>query len=140
MPGVCATPGCGRDLPPRKGRARPRKYCLTCRPSQVTPPAADSAEEGRPGVVVSPPDFHKVPLVESYRKQLEDAEVLETPNGALVIHLATLLASGDASATGVAALSRELRTAMDVALRGAAKQGDSIDELTARRRSKAALA
>ena len=79
-------------------------------------------------------------LVESYRKQLEEAERLDTPEGALVLHLATLFTSDGHTASGAAALSRELRAAMEVALRGAAKQGDSIDELTARRRAKAASA
>lgn len=79
-------------------------------------------------------------LVESYRKQLEEAERLDTPDGALVMHLAMLFASGEHTASGAASLSRELRAAMEVALRGAAKQGDAVDELTARRRSKAASA
>jgi len=85
-------------------------------------------------------DFRKVGLVGSYRAQLEEAERLDTPDGALVIHLATLFESGEHTASGAAALSRELRAAMEVALKGAAKQGDSIDELTARRRAKAASA
>lgn len=79
-------------------------------------------------------------LVETYRKQLEDVERLDTPEGALVLHLATLFATGDHTASGAAALSRELRAAMEVALRGAARQDDAIDELTARRRAKAASA
>jgi hypothetical protein len=134
---ACATPGCGEVIPPQQGSARPRKYCTTCRPprDRKNPRVIDLPDRDEPK---SRPV--RASLVETYRRQLEDAERLDTPDGALVISLATLFESGDHTASGAASLSRELRAAMEVALRGAAKQGDSIDELTARRRAKAASA
>lgn len=73
------------------------------------------------------------PLVGSYRRQLEQAERLDTPEGAHVMHLVELFATGKYTASGAAALSRELRLAMEVALRGAPRQADALDELAARR-------
>lgn len=87
-----------------------------------------------------PPPARPSGLVETYRKQLEAADRLDTPEGALVLHLATLFVAGEHTASGAASLSRELRAAMEVALRGAARKDDAIDELTARRRAKAASA
>lgn len=135
MEKVCASPGCGEVIPPQQGSARPRKYCTTCRPprDRKNPRVIELSDRGGKQVEAAQP----VPLVESYRRQLETAERLETPEGALVLHLATLFASDGHTASGAAALSRELRAAMEVALRGAAKQGDAVDELLARRRAKA---
>jgi hypothetical protein len=75
--------------------------------------------------------------VGTYRAQLDKAERLDSPEGALVMHLAMLFESGEHTASGAAALSRELRAAMEIALSGAAKQGDLLDELSARRQQKA---
>lgn len=134
----CATPDCGNQIPPQQGSARPRKYCETCRPPRnrknprviqlsTDPPKAPASAQAGPGPG----------LVGSYRAQLGKAERLETPEGALVMHLATLFASGEHTAAGAASLSRELRAAMDAALRGAPTQADALDELGARRRRKA---
>lgn len=130
---VCASPGCGATIPPQKGSARPRKFCVECRPPRNRPnprvvqlPEPDSAgSSGEPA------------LVASYRKQLEVADRLDTPEGTHVMHLAMVFAAGSHTASGAAALSRELRAAMESALRGAATQADKLDELAARRSRKA---
>jgi hypothetical protein len=124
----CKTPDCGGTILPQVGSARPRQYCIKCRPPR---------NRKNPRIIELPKGIERAPLADSYRKQLSDADRLDTPAGATVLHLALLLESGNHTAAGAASLSRELRAAMEVALRGAAKQGDSIDELTARRRAKA---
>ena len=138
----CATPGCTVGIPPQQGSARPRKYCTTCRPPrnrknprvvELPKPVDERPAPGQPATKTPP-------LVESYRKQLEEAERLDTPEGALVLHLAMLFALGQHTAAGAASLSRELRAAMDVALRGAPAKADAVDELMERRRAKAASA
>lgn len=87
----------------------------------------------------TPTPGSEIPAVaEAYRKQLEMAERLDTPEGAHVMLLAMLFANGQHTAAGAASLSRELRSAMETALRGAPKAADAVDELTARRRQKAA--
>lgn len=79
-------------------------------------------------------------LVASYHKQLAEAERLDTPDGQHVMHLAELFALGKHTAAGAASLSRELRAAMEVALRGSKKTADAMDELAERRRFKASSA
>lgn len=139
MKKTCATTGCDEVIPPQPGSARPRKYCTTCRPprERKNPRVVDMPDRDAAPKTPSP---GRLSLVATYRRQLEEAERLDTPDGALVLQLAELFELGDHTASGAASLSRELRAAMEVALRGAAKQGDSIDELTARRRAKAASA
>jgi hypothetical protein len=134
---VCATAGCGAVIPPQQGSARPRKYCEECRPprNRKNPRVIELPQREAPART-DEPDLP--PLAEAYRKQLEQAERLETPEGAHVMHLAVLFASGQHTAAGAASLSRELRSAMETALRGAPKAEDALDELTARRRRKAA--
>lgn len=74
-------------------------------------------------------------LVDSYRRRLEEAERLDTPEGQHVIRLAEALSRMSDTASGLASLSRELRTAMEAAMEGAAPSGgeDWFDELARRR-------
>lgn len=125
----CATPGCGRDIPPAKGRSRPRKYCTACRPSwkRSAPPA----------VVEMVAPERPQGLLATYRDRLQSAERLTTPDGQHVMLLAEMLVAGGHTASGAAALSRELRAAMDAALEGAPTQADWLDELAKRRERKA---
>lgn len=125
---------CGADIPPQQGSARPRKFCVVCRPPRNRPnprvidlpaPAVTSAED-------------EPALVTVYRETLEAADRLRSPEGAHVMHLAALFALGKHTAAGAAALSKELRAALDMAMRGAPKQADELDELAARRSKKIA--
>jgi hypothetical protein len=137
MQRTCATPGCGAEIPPQKGSARPRKYCTGCRPPRGRPnprvvhlPAAPQA-----AALDDQPTPSRV--VVAYRRQLEEAERLDTPDGAHVMHLAELFGAGNHTAAGAASLSRELRAAMEVAIKGAPSKADRLDELSARRQAKA---
>jgi hypothetical protein len=127
---------CGVSIPPQQGSARPRKYCVTCRPprNRKNPRVIDL-----PGRQESPADAEpdESPLVVSYRTVLEKADRLSTPEGAHVMHLAALFASGQHTAAGAASLSRELRAAMESALVDAPRQADALDELAERRTRKA---
>lgn len=75
-------------------------------------------------------------LLAAYRATLDQAGRLGLPEGAHVMYLAELLAAGKHTAAGAAALSKELRTAMERALQGAPQQPDELDELAARRAQK----
>lgn len=123
---------CGATIPPQQGSARPRKFCVKCRPPRKgsNPRVVQLGDE--------PPLEELPPLVASYRKQLETAERADTPEGLHVLHLAALFASGQHTAAGAASLSKELRAAMEFALRGAPRAADALDELSARRTQKAA--
>lgn len=124
-------------IPPQQGSARPRKFCVGCRPPRNRP---------NPRVVHLPdqdfdqeqPSELEPPLVASYRKVLDEAKRLGTPDGAHVMHLAVLFATGQHTAAGAASLSKELRAAMEMALQGAPRKPDELDELAARRDRKAA--
>lgn len=75
----------------------------------------------------------------SYEQRLDAAGVLESPEGSHVMLLARLLEDGVGSMTaaGAASLSRELRAAMEAALKDAPSEADVLDELSERRRQKA---
>src|SRR5690349_21601838 len=117
---------CGAVIPPQKGSARPRKFCVACRPPRNLP---------NPRIINLPQDQDQGAdtLVGVYRQTLETAGRLGTPEGAHVMHLANLFENGQHTAAGAASLSRELRSAMEQALRGAPKQADAMDELEKRR-------
>lgn len=136
---ICEKSDCSNEIPPQKGSARPRKYCIECSPprnrknprviSLPTPLAADVPDDGGPQ------------LVKTYRIRLEQVGRLDSPEGEHVMLLARLLAAGQGhTAAGAASLSRELRAAMEVAERGAPQQGDKLDELAERRAAKVASA
>jgi len=91
----------------------------------------------KPAAVPDGPVSDEVPLVTTYRSQLERAERLDSPEGAHVLHLANLFANGQHTAAGAASLSKELRAAMEMAMRGAPKAADALDDLARRRRMKA---
>jgi hypothetical protein len=74
-------------------------------------------------------------LVAQYRAELAEAKRLDTPAGQHALFLAEMLAAGKHTASGAASLSREVREAMAVAMKGAGKP-DAVDELTARRRAR----
>lgn len=75
-------------------------------------------------------------LVAAYRRELDEAKVLDTPTAALVLELAERLAGGDLTGSALAALSRELRAAMADATRNKPGRADVLDELLARRRAR----
>jgi hypothetical protein len=134
MPRICDTDGCDTVIPPQQGSARPRKYCETCRPPRNRPnprviklPTTAASDQSEP-----------TGLVASYRQRLEEAERLNTPEGEHVLLLANLLAGSGHTAAGAASLSRELRAAMEEALKHAPRAADKLDELQERRRMKAA--
>lgn len=135
MAHTCA--GCGGEIE-QPGPGRPRKYCTTCRPprNRRNPRVVQLPEPEKPAAAEKP--HAPGGLVESYRARLEAAECLNTPEGAHALHLAELLAAGSHTASGAAALSKELRAAMTEALKDAPVTADRLDELEARRKAKAA--
>lgn len=132
MERVCATPTCKAIIPPQKGRARPRKYCEVCRPPRKRPnPRVFTLPDDRRDVRQS-----SVGLLEAYRRRLEDAGRVDAPEGVHVLTLAEMLTVGQHTASGAASLSRELRAAMEEAMKGTKPAADFIDELAERRRKK----
>lgn len=127
---------CGAAIPPQKGSARPRKFCVVCRPprNRKNPRVASL-----PASPSQPSDDPAEPLLlKAYREQLEAVGREASPEGVHVLHLARLFAEGQHTASGAASLSKELRGALEVAMKGAPKVADVVDELEERRRQKAA--
>lgn len=120
---------CSAEIPPQKGSSRPRKFCTACRPPRKLPnPRIVKLQQSDGG-----PKTLENGLVGEYRRRLDAAGRLDSPEGAHVLLLARMFEAGGHTAAGAASLSRELRAAMDDAMRGAAKAADRLDELAARR-------
>lgn len=114
---------CGRRIQqPLTGRRRLK--CEKCSPRQaprarvVTLPI-DNVSPGRIAHVV--------------REALGAVNKLETPDGAVALHLAELLDQGGHTGPSAASLARELRAACTAALAGTGDGADLIDELRAKR-------
>lgn len=71
-----------------------------------------------------------------YEQKLREVDRLETPEGAHVMLLARLLDADSHTASGAAALSRELRAALEATLKDAPRKADAFDELGKRRQQK----
>ena len=77
-------------------------------------------------------------LVGVTERELEQAGRLDTRLGQMAVALAEKLAAGRDTGSAMAAVSREFRSVMDEAMRGAMIETDELDELAARRDSKRA--
>ncbi|MEV1321968.1 hypothetical protein AB0J14_38470 [Micromonospora arborensis] len=83
-----------------------------------------------PAPVDQPPRVGLVAVVES---ALVKAGRDDTPEGAIALRLAETLADGGHTASGIAALAKELRATVESALKGAETASDGVDELKQRR-------
>lgn len=72
-------------------------------------------------------------LVEAIRRDLEEADRVDTVLGQQALELAGRIVSPLSTGASVATLSRELRTVMAEATAGAVLAADPLDELRARR-------
>jgi hypothetical protein len=75
-------------------------------------------------------------LVEAIRRELEEAERVDTVLGQQALELAGRIVSPLSTGASVATLSRELRTVMAEATAGAVLAADPLDELRLRRDTK----
>lgn len=126
---------CHRRFAPKPGPGRPRKRCEECRPPE--PRRASQAALAEPTRLhVEPAPVEQSPragLVAVVEDELTKANRAVTSKGAIALRLAETLADGGHTASGIAALAKELRATLDEALKGAEEAGDEVDELKARR-------
>lgn len=107
---------------PNATKGRYAQFCSTdCRTA-----ARPVAQEPEPAEVED-----SYPLADVVRRELEAAGVLDTALGQQALTIAVRMA--DAAATALAPLSKELRSVMAAATRGAVSEVDPIDELKLRR-------
>lgn len=104
---------CGGPLPAHRGRHRPRKFCLTCRPprDRGKPTPSGVVSEIRPGATAA-----QVDLVEATEKRLRDADKMADPMGLAVLEMARSIAAGGHSGASLASLVREFRACLDLTL------------------------
>lgn len=122
---------CGAPLPLPSGRGRPRTKCESCSPSVRRRPVTARPVDGvTPGGVLA-----------ATRADLVAAGVDSTHLGQAALHLAAAIDSGDEHGAGLAALVKQWRDTMRVALPTDQADADPIqalrDELAARRDSHA---
>lgn len=121
---------CGNPIPAQVGRARPRKWCTTCRPprNRTKPPAAvlklsrPGAGRGGPVATSSP-----TPVTDETRATLAKVGRETSWQGAAALTVAREIDRGNASASGLAALVKSHREAMTAALEGTAPDADVLD-------------
>lgn len=129
---------CGAPIPPKTGPGRPRRFCETCSPPHPRPGRRQGPVlklTGAPAASVEPlvASDASVGVTAATRRRLEDAERLDSPDGAVVMHLARLIDQGDYNAQGAAALAKAHAEALARATAGAKSAPDAIDELLERR-------
>jgi hypothetical protein len=118
---------CKKPFEQKPGPGRPRKQCEVCRAPR---PTSVRSAPARP-VAESPAG--PVALTEA---QLRTAGRLDTPKGAMVMHLTRELVAGGHTASGLAALAGRIESLLDSALAGTAGVNDPMDEFTQRRLGK----
>lgn len=120
---------CGAVIPPRNGPGKPRSKCVRCAPprNRAARVSAPVVELGAAAAPVS------TGVVAAVRAELEAAGRLDCAAGALAVSLAEQLQAGGQSGASAAALSREIRAAVESALKEAKPAGDALDELRERR-------
>lgn len=125
-----APPGNVVALPvQRRGGMEPVR--LGGRDGPRTGPAPEPVEdEPAPG-----PNAGAQAILDATQKALDEAQAASTPEGALSLHLAALMAAGGYTAAGAAALAKALREAMAEALK-ARPTSDALDELVKKRRDR----
>jgi hypothetical protein len=124
-------------------RANHRFHSDTCRVNGARgklQPGAEDQEPATTGTKPSPPLSET--LVSATRKQLEEVGRLDTYLGQQALALASVLAVGKGTPSGLATISRELRETMTAALRGAGGATSAVvrhrDEVAARRARRSA--
>lgn len=123
---------CGREY---EAKTSVSKFCSsTCR-ARVS--KGQTPVKALPTPTPSPVRVADLPQVAKVRAELEAAGKVDTALGEHALWLAQRLASGQDPASGVAALSREMRATLAEATRGAAAESrlsSYQDELAARRK------
>lgn len=126
---VCS--GCGLVFEAKRATAR---YCSDRCKKRVQRGQGPPAEE--PAAPVSPRQASGPVIGQVAVRVIADltkAGRLDTPMGALAVQLAGRVESPYETGAAVAALSRELSRVLDLALEGANKETDLLDELKERR-------
>lgn len=119
---VRSCPVCGKSFVAQRATA---KYCSSSCRGRAYAERAAAAPAVPAAALVPAPDG----LAAAVRAQLDAAGRAGSPLGMQAVTLAARVESPHETGAAVAALSRELRTVLDVALAGVAVAADPVDEL-----------
>lgn len=132
---------CGEVFTPQRANGKYCKPSHRTRASQtrgklvVLPSTPDADAAGiEPPAAAAPPST--VGVLAATRKELEEAGCVDTALGQLALGHAAKLQYVPETASGTAALSRELRQVLDAALGRAGNGSDALDEIGKRRQQK----
>ena len=129
MADLCA---CGAPIVQPAGPGRRRTACVACKPARAVRRVPGAGEVLVAGRVVSLPDrpapvsgVH--PFVESTRRKVEAAGMVDEPEGAHVLLLAEQMAAGGGTQAGLAALSNAYAKALVAIKANVVADADVID-------------
>lgn len=119
--------GCGVVYETRSPKSRFHSKVCGNRARRGTPP---------------PPEPTPAPesVVEATRAELDRAAKSQTALGRSALALAALLDAGEGPASGLAAVAKELRATLEVAVQGATHVDDPVDEVARKRAERQARA
>jgi hypothetical protein len=123
-----------------EAKRKTSKFCGdTCRARHTRATAAKAAATGTSRTAAPVVDYERPPLSAAVRAELEDMKRHETAVGQVALSLALRIETGMDTGSAMASLSKELRAALNEALRGAKDTQSGLegirDELAARRRA-----
>ncbi|GAC1318192.1 MAG: hypothetical protein NVSMB16_14520 [Acidimicrobiales bacterium] len=109
-------------------------YCGdTCRKRAQRAQKAAQSLPNAPERPETPSDAPEAPLVAAVRRELSQADRLDTTAGQVALVLASRVSSGNEQGAAVASLSKQLREAMAEAMANAVTEASPLDEIRARR-------
>ncbi len=131
---VCTRVGCGAEYAWDPKPGRPPRYCEACRAEIARPKRQVAPTTPRPVTVLPEqrPTTTSATL-EAVQAKLTAAGRTDTVPGAVALRLAALLDAGGHSASGYAALARQLTASVEEACRGASLAGDPLAAIRDRR-------
>lgn len=121
---LCAL--CGAAIAANTGR--PRKYCQGCAPSQRR-----KGSQPLTPVAELPESHQSAKVCDSVRAQLAEVGRESTPLGVVALALAEQIDAGGHTATGYAALAKQLEATLASAMDGTKATKSGVDELRERR-------
>jgi hypothetical protein len=116
---------CGGPIGRQIGPGGRRKYCPTCSPQRDRPERRKSKRTPLT-LTTGQPQQAATTVLEATRNALTDAGVQDTSTGRCAQILAARIDAGDETATGLVALTKELRATLNAALAEAPHEEDNI--------------
>lgn len=126
-----------RGRPCGEPKAEFARWCIDCTADWPSRSPSAAAESPSPPSVPPASDDPAVGLTATYAKALERIGKAETPEGVLILHMASMLEFGySETLSAKASMSRALMSAWTALTGGAVVEEDALDEISKKRREK----